>query len=203
MKNYLFCIWSLFGLTGILLTSCSGSPKHPMELAAADSLNRVIKSIDSVVRKIDSVAIQKAFEKIDYSLRYIQFNQKDTIRKEDGLMLQRFFTAKRPLSVYIKLGGELNRKIKEEKERCKNLAHDLRHNTLNANLDAKTCVASEQAHVASLALSANTLGPAITEAMKSFEDLQPKVEIMVKALQAKGGKEPPAPVKSTKEEEED
>ncbi len=203
MKNYLFCIWSLLCLTGIILTSCSGAPKHPVELAAADSLNRVIKSIDSVVHKIDSVAVKKAFEKIEYSLRYIQFNQKDTISKEDGLMLQRFFTAKRPLSVYMKLGKELNQKIKEEKERCKNLAHDLRHNTLNANLDAKACVANEQAHVGSLSLSATTLLPAITGALKSYEELQPRVESMVNNLKAKGGKEPPASVKSTKEEEED
>jgi hypothetical protein len=148
--------------------------------------------MDSLFRKTDSLAIKKMFADIDYKLAYIQYNQKDTLRTPEAAILTRYYNAKIVAGIYIKLGGELQRKIKEEKQRCANLAHDLRHNTLKSSLDPKTCVEGERMHQASLSISVNALGPALLEAQKAYKELTPQVETFIGGLKAQGGQEPPA-----------
>jgi hypothetical protein len=175
----------------IAFASCSGAPKHPAELASADSLNRSMISIDSVFRRIDTVAVRKAYEKITYSLGYIQYNLKDTLPREEGLFLSGFYYVRRPLGICTKAAKELRQKIKEELTQCGNLAHDLRHNTLSEKLDPKTCIRKEREHVMALAASAGTLAPAVFQAMKTYEEKFSGVQTKVDELKAKGGKEPP------------
>jgi hypothetical protein len=192
----------LFSISALFM-SCSGSPKHPAELATADSLNQVMKSMDTLFLKVDSIEVKNDFEKLVHSLAYIQFNLKDTLPREDGLLLSHFFNLKRPLGYYVKLGGELNRKIKEEKERCLNLSHDLKHNTLNSKLDVTSCVKNERNHVTSLILSAEALLPAVANALKDYKELVPKIDSKVEEIKAKGGKEPPVTSNQSTDQDDD
>jgi hypothetical protein len=192
MKNHLFFISYFLCLAGIAFSSCFSSPKHPAELATADSLCKVIAPMDSLFRKTDSLVVKKMFADIDYKLAYIRYNQKDTVLTAEAAILTRYYNAKIVAGIYLKLGGELQRKIKEEKERCANLAHDLRHNTLKSSLDPRTCVEGERMHQASLSLSLNTMGPALLEARRAYKELTPKVDTIIDSLKAKGGQEPPA-----------
>jgi hypothetical protein len=192
MKRHIYIsCWSIC-LVSILLTSCFSNPKHPAELASADSLCKVLTPLDSLFRKTDSTEVKKIYAEVDNNLAYVQFNNKDSLTQDAGLLLSRYYNAKIILGVYVKLGGDLFRKIKEEKIRCTDLAHDLRHNTLKETLDPRMCVDSEKSHVASLAMSVSALRPELDRSLSTYKELNPKMITWMAALKSKGGVEPPA-----------
>jgi hypothetical protein len=192
---FIFCLSSL--------QSCSGDPKHPAELASADSLAKVVHTADSIFKTVDSLTVKKTLQQINYSLAYIQLNQKDTIDREEGRLLLNFYQLKRPLYVFTKHKSELSLKIVEQKQQSQNLAHDLRHNTLDAKLNIGNCLQDERRHAAPIIYSSETLVTAINEALKKFKEQYPLIESRVNALKAKGGKEPQGLDKMNDDEEKD
>jgi hypothetical protein len=190
MKQVPFLLSVLFLSVTLMFLSCSSSPKHPAELAAADSLKKVIRTTDSVFRRIDSLAVNSTLHQITYCLAYIQLNQKDTIDKADGRTLLNFYQLKRPLSVFSKHRKEIEHKLAEQKLQCENLVHDLTHNTLDPKLDLSACLQNERRRVASIAGSTSFLTDAVSDALKKFKEQYPNLEGRMNTLKAKGGKEP-------------
>ncbi len=185
------CLFILFFLSGILtFPSCTGDPKHPSELASADSLNRTMKIADSLFRSMDSVKIKQSLFQINYSLAFIQLNQKDTINREEGQLLLNFYNLKRPLTAFSKQKKEIEQKIRQEKEQCADLAHDLKHNTLDPKLNLAACLKNERKRVEAITSFCTIVAPAVAESMKHFKELYPRIEARVNQLKAKGGKEP-------------
>jgi len=190
MRNAGFLLFaiSFFGI--LAFPSCSGDSKHPSELASADSLCKVLKTADSLFNSMDSAVVTKSLQQINYSLAYIQQNQKDTIGRAEGKMLLEFYKIKRPLIAYSKQKKEVANNMHQEKEQCENLSHDLKHNTLDTKLDLKTCLQNERSRVAAISSFCSAIAPAVSRSMKNFKDLYPQIETRVNQLKAKGGKEP-------------
>ncbi|MFI5149006.1 MAG: hypothetical protein ACHQRM_04685 [Bacteroidia bacterium] len=177
-------------LCSALLLSCSSSPKHPAELVSADSLYLVVKKLDSLRKHTDTVQIRKALRAVTYNLAYIQLNRTDTLSKEEGYRLSRYNNLKKPFLVYLSTNRLLAENIDKEKKQCENLAHDLRHNTLDSKLDAHNCLMTEMRRVAGLCNSAGSIFPMIQQTFTQITSLDSVIVKEVDALKAKGGKEP-------------
>jgi hypothetical protein len=190
MKRTGFILFLLINLA-LAFHSCSNTPKHPAELAAADSLCRVAKATDSVLNTQDTMEVKKMLKDLSYSLAYIQLNRKDTLSRGEGVQLSSFYILKKPLNIFLKKQHEIRVKNKLELEQCRNLAHDLQHNTLDAKLDARQCLEKERLRSDAISKSLASIFPSIHEIIKSFREQYPPIEARVKELKAKGGTEPP------------
>ena len=173
-----------------LLTSCNGSPKHPAELASADSLCRVLKTMDSTYKHTDTLLLRKTLRSITYNLAYIQLNGKDTLSKEEGLRLMRYNSLKRPLRIYLQTNRLVAENIDKEKKQCENLAHDLKHNTLDSKLSASSCLMTEMRRVASLSNTVGSIYPTLKRTLLQTASFDSVIVKEVDMLKAKGGKEP-------------
>jgi hypothetical protein len=183
--------------------SCSNSPKHPAELATADSLCRVAKASDSVLNTIDTLEVKKMLKQLNYSLAYIQLNRKDTLSRGEGAQLSSFYILKKPLTIFLKKQQEIRIKNKLELEQCRNLMHDLQHNTLEAKLDAHACMEKERLRSEAISHSLASIFPSIHEIIKRYREQYTPIEAQVNELKAKGGTEPISPENTSGKDDDD
>jgi hypothetical protein len=187
----------------LALHSCSNSPKHPVELAVADSLLHASRSTDSLLRAVDTTEVKKMIWQLSYDLAYIQFNRKDTLSQEEGVILSSFYLLKKPLSIFLKKHEEIRRFNKTVRSQAENLQHDLLHNSFDEKLSLQNCLTSERHRAEAVSLALASIFPSITQIIQTYRDQVSAIEARVQSLKKEGGKEPPDSSLANEKEDDD
>jgi hypothetical protein len=183
------------------LFSCKSKVDFSAEVKLADSLRTEIRSAAAEFYKIDSARVEKAAGTVDGYLRYITENLKDTISKEEAVLLSDFKGVKKSFGKYEKSKKHINKYYGYNVKQLENLSHDLKENIIEVRDSAQKYLAAEQSANAELVSLMKLHTQIIPSELTRFDSLKGKVEELIRKINK--GTVPPDLLKNVEKVEDD
>lgn len=119
----------LYFFAGLTVLICANSCKENIyhtEVATLDSLAVVLENAEKSMMSIDSVETDKAYTEIISNLKLIQSELKDTITRDDALLLSDYREIRKTLGRFNEGKNKLKSEVPFTKEQLSNLSKDLK-----------------------------------------------------------------------------
>jgi hypothetical protein len=196
-----------FGLifTAFILFSCKPKTDFGAEIKETDSLKTEIGKVAAGFNALDSAKIAVSENTIGAYLGYITQNLKDTISREEALLLSTFKSIKKSFGKYTKTKRDLRRFYAFNLKQIDDLRNDLKEGMIENKDSARKYLSSEIEANRELVRMMRLHSEIIPNEIGRFDSLRPQVEEIIKKIN--NGTIPPellkAPAKKENEEIEE
>jgi hypothetical protein len=186
--SYIICL--VFSAS-IFLSSCNnGSERYRNEIAMLDSLVLALEKAEGQFKSIDSEKVVKTYSALNELLEQTGELIKDTLKKEEAVLLSDFRSIRKPLKEYKSRVTILKTEIGVTKDQLSHLSHDLRKGLMKEE-DVDKNVQSEVTLAKTLLSSITIMASIIPQQLSKYDSLQPLVLNFVKTKQESNTMKPP------------
>jgi len=116
--------------TALLTTSCKHGNQYPKETATLDSLNKVLLSTDSLLRKTDSAKIKKSVDHVIITMDYVHMLAKDTVSSSARDILKTFGSTQWELQIFLNRQAILKKELPKSIAQIDHLSHDMKNDLI-------------------------------------------------------------------------
>jgi hypothetical protein len=183
-----------------VLFSCKPSVDYTAELKATDSIKKELETAAVDFSRIDSNEVNEARLTIDAYLKFVTANIKDTIQRDDALMLSELKNVNKALGKYVRTRKDLKKYYRHNIKQLDDLAYDLQKNNIENRDSAKYFILTEKEANAQLISAMKMHLNVIPAQLKKFDSLKPIAENFINKIN--NGTIPPDLLKSGELENE-
>jgi hypothetical protein len=175
MKSHL--IFTLFFALGILL-GCKEKTDNTAHIKLLDSLSvEVVNSMEKF-NKIDSLKVKETLNLVNQRLGQLGSVIKDTIEKEDAILISDFRACKKPLKEFQLKRSGLRKESGVTLKQLENLSRDLKKNLVPA-ADVKKFVEMEAELANLLLINLSSITESVQNSIQAADSLGPVIEAFI------------------------
>lgn len=173
----------LVSAAGLCMVSCSdNSERYKKEIAELDSLVKELDKAEIQFKAIDSEKVALTYGGLDELMEQTTELIKDTLQKDEAILLSDFRSIKKPLREFKMRSSILKTEIVVTKDQLTHLSHDLKNGLLKEE-DISKYVQSESDLAKTLIQSLNIISTIIPQQLAKYDSLKPLVLEFVKEKQ--------------------
>ena len=166
----------------IIFSACGPKQDFTQEIKTTDSLKQELQASAKEFSKLDSVQIKQVRKSIDAYLGFITNNIKDTVERNDALLLSHFKSVNKNLGKYMRTHAEINRNYKHNVKQLDDLAYDLSNRNIGSSDSAKKYVLSEKEANEKLIAAMKLHTRVVPVELKKYDSLKVEVETFIKKI---------------------
>ena len=181
--KYITVIFFGFIFLVTAIVSCSEA-NYSEKIVSLDSLQTLIGKAKEDLKNMDINKADEYYKEMTKNLEYIQLNYHDTMDKELALFLSDYRSTAKPLQTLIEKNKELTKDISYSGEQIKNLAHDMKNQSIEPDKAEKYYM--EESTIASQLMESVKLVTRTTDTLIFKVDrMRSRVTSMVDSLKKK------------------
>lgn len=179
MRTLLFTCISLFSL---LLCSCGPGDRYKDEVNTLDSLVVSLDKAEKLFNSIDSAGARKYYENVNAGLGHISELVKDTLSRDQAMLISQFRSVKKPLKDYLQRLSVTYEEIAVTRKQLQDLSHDISKG-LMPEKDIKHHVQKETELARLLINTLNMSHESMGVCMKRYEVINPRIDSLVQVME--------------------
>lgn len=165
-----------------LFTSCKPSADYTTEISVTDSLKKELVAVAAEFNKLDSQKVKTSRASIEAHLGFITANLKDTIDRNDALLLSNFKQVNKNLGKFTRTQNQLRKFYAHNVKQLDDLAYDLRNGNIENKDSAKYYVLTESEANRALINEMNLHIRVVPGELKKYDSLKPQVQNFIRKI---------------------